>query len=72
MINIPQALESITKLERLKAQIELRLSQHKAEQAQLTEQLNKLGVQENEIEARMAQLSASIQERLTLIESLGK
>lgn len=69
-IDIKKAMESVSKLERLQAQIELRTNQYKEEEKTLKAQLVKHGIKEEDIEAEMERLSASIAERLTFIDNM--
>jgi hypothetical protein len=68
-INIKETLEEISRLEKLQAQVELRMAQHAEEEKALKAELDKYGIKEEELEAKMAALSSSIMERLTFIKN---
>lgn len=68
-LNVKETLEEISRLEKLQAQVELRISQHTEEEKALQEQLAKMGLKEEDLEPKMAALTASIMERLTFIKN---
>lgn len=68
-MNIKETLEEISRLEKLQAQVELRMSQHAEEEKVLKAELDKFGIKEEELEAKMNTLAASITERLTFIKN---
>lgn len=68
-INVKETLEEISRLEKMQAQVELRIAQHAEEEKSLKDQLAKMGLKEEELEPKMAALSASILERLTFIKN---
>jgi hypothetical protein len=68
-INVKEILEEISRLEKMQAQVELRISQHAEEEKALKDQLAKMGLKEEDLEPKMAALSASIMERLTFIKN---
>lgn len=67
-LNVKETLEEISKLEKLQAQVELRIAQHAEEEKELQAQLAKMGLREEDLEPKMAALTASIMERLTFIK----
>jgi pimeloyl-CoA synthetase len=71
MIDINKAMEEISKLERLQAQIELRINQCNEEEKKLADVLQRMGIKEDEVEIRLEELSNSISERLTFIANLN-
>ena len=68
-INVKETLEEISRLEKLQAQVELRISQHAEEEKELKDQLDKMGLKEEDLAPKMEALSASIMERLTFIKN---
>ena len=70
-IDITKAMEEISKLERLQAQIELRMNQCKEEETRLSDQLKRMGIKEDEVEIKLEEISNAIAERLTFISNLN-
>lgn len=71
-INVKETLEEISRLEKMQAQVELRMSQNTEEEKELLAQLEKMGLKEEELGPRMEALTASILERLTFINNATK
>ena len=70
MLDIKVTMDEISRLEKLKAQVEFRSNQIKEQERILNEKLSVLNIKPEELEMRIASLEASISERLTYISSL--
>ena len=69
-LDIKAAMDEISRLEKLQAQVELRNNQIKEQEAQLVSKLAALKVSPEDLDKKIAELEARIEERMTHIRSL--
>jgi hypothetical protein len=71
-IDIKETMNEIARLEKIKAQVELRSAQVKDEEKKLKDKLKVMGITPAELEPKIKELEAVIASKLTMIRNLDK